>query len=88
MILDDEFENRKILSKLPAWLVNQWVEIVVGAADFPDFDHFAKFMEGKAQIANHALCSGHATANLPISANKVSSSDTRVQSQAHVAVTR
>ena len=58
-ILSDEFENKKILRKLPAWLVKKWIEVVVKADDFPNFDEFSKFISANAKIANHALWDGH-----------------------------
>lgn len=79
-ILSDEFENKKILNKLPAWLVNKWIEKVVESVVMPDFDEFVGFIKEKATVANHALWAGHSSVkktNLP----KV---DSRVQGQAHV----
>ena len=54
-ILDDEFENKKILSKLPGYLVERWIERVVEYDDFPSFETFALFIKEKANIANHSL---------------------------------
>ena len=58
-ILSDEFENKKILNKLPAWLVNNWIEKVVDHGSLPNFDVFSQFIKDKVTIANHALWAGH-----------------------------
>ena len=42
-ILSDEFENKKILDKLPAWLVNNWIEKVVDHGSLPNFDVFSVY---------------------------------------------
>ena len=60
-ILSDEFENRKLLSKLPAVIVNEWIEKVVGSDPFPSFDEFAEFIASKSKIANHSLWAAHGT---------------------------
>ena len=44
---------------MPAWLVKKWIEVVVKADDFPNFDEFSKFISANAKIANHALWDGH-----------------------------
>ena len=54
-ILDDEFENRKLVGKLPNWLAAKWIELVVGKDSFPTFAEFADFIKDRAQIANHSL---------------------------------
>ena len=54
-ILDDEFENKKILKKLPTWLVQKWIEKVVNSKEFPTFDQFSAFISDRAKVENHAL---------------------------------
>ena len=58
-ILSDEFENKKLIKKLPSWLVKNWIEEVVKQSDFPGFECFAKFISDNAKISNHALWDGH-----------------------------
>ena len=54
-ILNDCRENKKILSKLPEWLVHRWTRIVVAYKEkhaiFPPFSHFVDFLECEANIA-------------------------------------
>ena len=59
-ILDDQFENQKLVQKLPAWLAAKWVEKVVQAGDeeFPKFETFVDFIKEKAKEANHLLWDG------------------------------
>ncbi len=54
-ILDDEFENRKMVQKLPSWLAAKWIEQVVNQVTFPSFSAFASFIRDRAKIANHSL---------------------------------
>lgn len=56
--LDDEFENQKILKKLPTWLVKRWIENVVTEPDFPCFDKFCRFLSDRAKVENHSLWDG------------------------------
>jgi hypothetical protein len=55
-VLNDERENKRLLSKLPDWLVSRWGRIVVNSRQtqgiFPEFEKFAKFIAGEAEIAN------------------------------------
>ena len=53
--LDDEFENQKILKKLPTWLVKRWIEQVVAVPDFPNFEKFCSFLSDRAKVENHSL---------------------------------
>ena len=60
-ILDDKFENEKMVRKLPNWLAKKWVEQIILEGDdasFPNFDTFKDFIVEQAKIANHRLCSG------------------------------
>lgn len=87
-ILSDEFENKKLLQKLPSGLVNKWIEIVVDSDGvFPNFDKFSQFIKDKAKVANHALWSGQTSGNQSSTKTKSQSSksDSRVQAQTHVA---
>ena len=54
-ILSDEFENKKILTKLPSYLVDSWIKRVVDSSSFPSFDDFSEFIKAKAKVANHSL---------------------------------
>lgn len=85
-ILSDEFENMKILSKLPAWLVNKWIERVVDHKSMPDFDEFSVFIKEKATIAKHALWTGHPLANYSSSVKKTQCNkpDSCTQGQTHI----
>ena len=54
-VLNDHRENRKILMKLPDWLVNRWARSVVRwkteYSTFPPFTEFSKFVSLEADIA-------------------------------------
>ena len=52
-ILSDEFENKKIVSKLPHHV--RWVEHVVEKSEFPSFGDFAEFVKIRAKVSNHPL---------------------------------
>ena len=88
-ILSDEFENKKILNKLPVLLVNKWIEKVVNNESLPNFDEFSNFLKEKAAIANHALWDGITSGNSSASVRKVQRSkpESRVQGQAYVVQT-
>ncbi|XP_053398193.1 uncharacterized protein LOC123532323 [Mercenaria mercenaria] len=53
--LDDDRENRKLLLKLPDWVVTRWNRSVVKWKDqnnsFPPFSEFVKFIVSEAKIA-------------------------------------
>ena len=53
--LDDERENRKLLTKLPEWVINKWARCVSSwrseQGRFPPFSVFAKFIEEESTIA-------------------------------------
>jgi hypothetical protein len=55
-VLNDSFENRKLLSKLPEWLVTRWNRIVVEKKEksgvFPQFSDFVEFVTKEAKIAS------------------------------------
>ncbi len=55
-VLDDAQENRRMVAKLPDWLVNRWRRVVVRykeeKQDFPPFRHFAHFIQEEAMVAN------------------------------------
>ena len=54
-VLNDDRENRKLLCKLPDWLVNGWARYVynwkTGNGCFPPFAEFASFVSREADIA-------------------------------------
>ena len=54
-ILNDNQENRKMLSKIPDWLVNRWNRYVAQRkeqkAEFPPFKDFVEFIAKEAKIA-------------------------------------
>ena len=54
-ILSDEFENKKIVSKLPHHVSIRWVEHVVEKSEFPSFGDFAEFVKTRAKVSNHPL---------------------------------
>ncbi|XP_060575232.1 uncharacterized protein LOC132732747 [Ruditapes philippinarum] len=53
--LDDDRENRKLLVKLPEWVVTRWNRSVVQWKDrfgsFPPFSEFVKFIASEAKVA-------------------------------------
>ena len=55
-VLDDAQENRKMVAKLPEWLINRWRRVIVGykqeKKEFPPFSEFSKFVKQEAAIAN------------------------------------
>ena len=60
-ILNDEFENHKLVSKLPNWLAAKWIEEVVKVDSFSTFSAFSVFIKERAKIANHSLWDSRAT---------------------------
>ena len=58
-ILNDEFENKKLVSKLPHHISVKWVEHVVEKTDFPSFNDFAEFVKVRAKVSNHPLWDAH-----------------------------
>ena len=60
-VLNDDRENRKLLTKLPDWMVNRWSRIVTQYRDehrsFPPFAKFVEFLEKEAKIANDPVTS-------------------------------
>jgi hypothetical protein len=54
-VLDDDRENRKILIKLPDWMINRWARLVAEYKSkhrmFPPFSEFSKFVQKEAKIA-------------------------------------
>ena len=60
-VLNDSKENKKLVSKVPDFLVNRWCRITTYALDstgsFPDFSHFVHFLEGEARNANNPVFS-------------------------------
>ncbi|XDV46694.1 hypothetical protein PO909_014534 [Leuciscus waleckii] len=60
-ILNDFEENRKLLEKLPDWIVRKWSRIVVeqldASGEYPIFEHFTKFVLKEARIACNPITS-------------------------------
>ena len=60
-ILNDSPENRKMLSKLPEWLINRWNRIVAQRkeqkSEFPPFKDFVEFVGKEANIACDSITS-------------------------------
>ena len=54
-ILNDSHENRKLLQKLPDWIVTRWSRIVVNhkktCGTYPPFANFVQFIATEAEIA-------------------------------------
>ena len=54
-VLNDDRENRKMLLKIPEWLVNRWNRLVSQYKEkekqFPPFKEFVSFIEKEAKIA-------------------------------------
>lgn len=63
-ILNDCFENRKLLLKLPEWVVRGWNREVAAAfdskTDYPSFSRFVDYVVKEARIANHPISSPYA----------------------------
>ena len=63
-ILNDERENKKLLMKLPDWLVNRWSRVVADARErdraFPLFGKFVEFLVKEANIACDPITSQQA----------------------------
>ena len=50
-VLDDEFENEKLVKKIPNWLASKWIARVVrDASAFPKFKRFVEFISEHAKI--------------------------------------
>ncbi|XP_061759712.1 uncharacterized protein LOC133554697 [Nerophis ophidion] len=60
-ILNDCNENRKILSKLPDWLIAAWnrkvMEMEQEKKQFPSFSHFVRFLTWEAKVACNPITS-------------------------------
>ena len=52
--LSDPYANKRLLSKLPEWLVLRWRRVVAShqGKTFPDFQQFTDFIEEEARVAN------------------------------------
>ncbi|XP_071836853.1 uncharacterized protein [Apostichopus japonicus] len=53
--LNDSWENRKLLDKLPDWLVKRWGRVLSEWDDFPPFGKFRQFIAKEADIACNPL---------------------------------
>ncbi|XP_053381690.1 uncharacterized protein LOC123559085 [Mercenaria mercenaria] len=60
-VLNDPAENRKMLARLPEWLVSRWNRVVVGHKEshneFPPFQSFESFISKEAKIACNPVTS-------------------------------
>ena len=60
-ILDDCYENQKLLSKLPEWLVMRWNRTVTCTLEehgsYPTFQTFVAFVKKEARIASNPISS-------------------------------
>ena len=62
-ILNDCRENRKLLQKLPDWLVQRWSRIATDTEQYPSFQTFVKFVSEEADIACNPITSLYQTDN-------------------------
>ena len=60
-ILNDVFEHRRILSKLPDWLVTRWSRLALSwrkkNGKPPPFSEFVSFLTNEADLANNPVLS-------------------------------
>ena len=60
-VLNDERENKKILCKLPDWIIPRWGRLVSNYREerrvFPHFHEFVNFMVKESNIANDPITS-------------------------------
>ena len=60
-VLNDCYENKKLLLKLPDWAVMRWNRIVADSSDpvrhYPNFSQFVDFVCKEARIASHPISS-------------------------------
>lgn len=60
-ILNDQEENKKILHKLPDWVISKWCTIAAArdenVSEYPSFHEFAQFLARQAKIATNPVCS-------------------------------
>ena len=58
-ILDDEFENVKMLDKLPSWMTGKWARIVYDSRrntnSFPAFSEFVNFVTRESDVCNDPI---------------------------------
>jgi len=55
-ILNDCRENRKLLRKLPDWVVRKWSKVVIQTVGrYPSFAEFSKFVKSESDMANHPI---------------------------------
>ena len=59
--LNDDRENRKLLLKLPDWIVSRWgrkvADIKSSKRRFPNFSEFVRFLSNESDIANDPITS-------------------------------
>ena len=60
-VLNDDRENRKLLAKLPDWIVTRWGRVVTtykkDNSEFPSFKIFCDFIDQESTIANDPVTS-------------------------------
>ncbi|KAL5011234.1 hypothetical protein ScPMuIL_011683 [Solemya velum] len=56
-VLNDCRENRKMLMKLPEWIVQRWSRIVANYSSYPSFEVFVSFITKEADIACNPITS-------------------------------
>lgn len=87
-VLNDCQENRKILSKLPDWLVSRWNRIVVDHEEkfgkFPLFCNFVDFVAKEAKVACNPVTSIQSLRNSnPVDDVKTSRSGSKVERKSY-----
>ncbi|KAK7104060.1 uncharacterized protein [Littorina saxatilis] len=59
--LDDEEENKKLLQKLPDWIITKWGNVVAqhdtDGRSYPSFHCFTQFLASQAKVATRPVCS-------------------------------
>ncbi|XP_063955602.1 uncharacterized protein LOC135154201 [Lytechinus pictus] len=59
-VLNDCYENQKMIAKLPDWLISSWNRVVsneLEGGSYPSFSKFVKFVAKEARIANNPISS-------------------------------
>ena len=83
-VLDDDRENKRLLSKLPDWLIPKWAQLVANHKEkhqeFPKFETFVKFLERESDIACDPVTSIQAVR--PQNSERVRSTTNRNSGQA------
>ena len=60
-VLDDDRDNRKMIAKLPTWLINRWARRVAEYQQkrkvFPRFKYFVDFVASESNITSNPITS-------------------------------